>query len=133
MPDLTPPLDTLYTPGCPRTHSVDQAGLKLKDLPAFASQMLGLKCVPPPRGFTPLLQLKPHINFSVSKCSFSLLLYLVSGLNSSKCCNSSVLPHNPFTPFLPKPAYTVTVTALPSPLILLKIFFTPSYQNLNPK
>ena len=28
---------------CPRTHSVDQAGLKLKDLLASASQVLGLK------------------------------------------------------------------------------------------
>jgi hypothetical protein len=28
---------------CPGTHSVDQAGLELKDSPAFASQVLGLK------------------------------------------------------------------------------------------
>jgi hypothetical protein len=29
--------------GCPGTHSVDQAGLKLRSLPASASQVLGLK------------------------------------------------------------------------------------------
>jgi hypothetical protein len=29
--------------GCPGTHSVDQAGLKLKDPPASASQVLRLK------------------------------------------------------------------------------------------
>jgi hypothetical protein len=31
------------SPGCPGTHSVDQAGLKLRNLPASASQVLGLK------------------------------------------------------------------------------------------
>jgi hypothetical protein len=29
--------------GCPRTHFVDQAGLELRNLPASASQVLGLK------------------------------------------------------------------------------------------
>ena len=34
------------SPGCPGTHSVGQAGLKLRNPPAFASQVLGLKaCV----------------------------------------------------------------------------------------
>jgi hypothetical protein len=37
---------SLGSPGCPRTHFVDQAGLKLRNLPASASQVLGLKaCV----------------------------------------------------------------------------------------
>jgi hypothetical protein len=31
------------SPGCPETHSVDQAGLKLRNPPASASQVLGLK------------------------------------------------------------------------------------------
>jgi hypothetical protein len=34
---------SLYSPGCPGTCSVDQAGLELRDLPASASQVLGLK------------------------------------------------------------------------------------------
>jgi hypothetical protein len=34
---------SLYSPGCPRTHFVDQAGLKLRNLPASASQVLRLK------------------------------------------------------------------------------------------
>jgi hypothetical protein len=34
---------SLYSPGCPETHSVDQAGLELRNLPASASQVLGLK------------------------------------------------------------------------------------------
>jgi hypothetical protein len=31
------------SPDCPGTHSIDQAGLKLRNLPVFASQVLGLK------------------------------------------------------------------------------------------
>jgi hypothetical protein len=31
------------SPGCPRTHSVDQAGLELRNPPASASQVLGSK------------------------------------------------------------------------------------------
>jgi hypothetical protein len=33
----------LYSPGCPGTHSVDQAGLELRNPPASASQVLGWK------------------------------------------------------------------------------------------
>ena len=33
----------LCSPGCLETSSVDQAGLELRDLPASASQVLGLK------------------------------------------------------------------------------------------
>jgi hypothetical protein len=34
---------SLCCSGCSGTHSVDQAGLRLRDPPAFASQVLGLK------------------------------------------------------------------------------------------
>jgi hypothetical protein len=34
---------SLCSPGCPETHFVDQAGLELRNLPASASQVLGLK------------------------------------------------------------------------------------------
>jgi hypothetical protein len=34
---------SLYSPNCPGTHSVDQAGLELRNLPASASRVLGLK------------------------------------------------------------------------------------------
>jgi hypothetical protein len=34
---------SLCSPGCPGTHSVDQAGLELRNLPVSASQVLGLK------------------------------------------------------------------------------------------
>ena len=37
---------SLYCPGSPGTHSLDQTGLKLRNAPASASQVLGLKmCV----------------------------------------------------------------------------------------
>ncbi|GAB1300047.1 Mitogen-activated protein kinase 1 [Apodemus speciosus] len=56
---------SLCSPGCPGTHSVDQAGLELRNPPASASQMLGLQACaaattattppppppPPPSGF----------------------------------------------------------------------------------
>jgi hypothetical protein len=34
---------SLYSSGCPGTHSVDQAGLELRNPPASAPQVLGLK------------------------------------------------------------------------------------------
>jgi hypothetical protein len=34
---------SLCSPGCPGTHSIDQVSLKLRNLPASASQVLGLK------------------------------------------------------------------------------------------
>jgi hypothetical protein len=34
---------SLCSPGCPGTHSVDQASLELRNLPASASKVLGLK------------------------------------------------------------------------------------------
>jgi hypothetical protein len=34
---------SLYSPGCPGTHFVDQAGLELRNLPASSSRVLGLK------------------------------------------------------------------------------------------
>jgi hypothetical protein len=33
----------LYSPGCPGTHFEDQAGLELRNPPASASRVLGLK------------------------------------------------------------------------------------------
>jgi hypothetical protein len=34
---------SLYSPGCPGAHFVDQAGLELRNPPASASRLLGLK------------------------------------------------------------------------------------------
>jgi hypothetical protein len=44
---------SLCSPGCPGTHSVDQAGLELRNLPASASRVLGLKvCATTPGQFS---------------------------------------------------------------------------------
>jgi hypothetical protein len=48
---------SLYSPGCPGTHSVDQAGLELRNPPASASGVLGLKACATTRGYTLLLKL----------------------------------------------------------------------------
>jgi hypothetical protein len=42
---------SLYSPGCPGTHFVDQAGLELKNPPASASRVLGLKACATTPGF----------------------------------------------------------------------------------
>ncbi|GAB1299411.1 Dynein axonemal assembly factor 11 [Apodemus speciosus] len=47
---------SLYSPGCPGTHSVDQAGLELRNPPASASQVLGLQaCATTPGSIYQLL------------------------------------------------------------------------------
>jgi hypothetical protein len=42
---------SLCSPGCPGTHSVDQAGLELRNPPASASRVLGLKACATTPGF----------------------------------------------------------------------------------
>jgi hypothetical protein len=44
---------SLYSPGCPGTHFVDQASLELRNPPASASRVLGLKACATPgfKGF----------------------------------------------------------------------------------
>jgi hypothetical protein len=42
---------SLCSPGCPGTHSVDRAGLELRNPPASASQVLGLKACATTPGF----------------------------------------------------------------------------------
>ena len=43
---------SLYSPGCPGTLFVDQAALELRNLPAFASQVLRLKACTTTPGLT---------------------------------------------------------------------------------
>jgi hypothetical protein len=42
---------SLYSPGCPGTHSEDQAGLELRNPPASASRVLELKACATTPGF----------------------------------------------------------------------------------
>ena len=46
-----------YIPGCPGTHFVDQAGLELRNLPALASRVLGLKSCATTSGLALLLKM----------------------------------------------------------------------------
>jgi hypothetical protein len=56
---------SLCSPGCPGTHSVDQAGFELRNLPAAASQVLGLKTCATTTGHF-LTSLWRHFNFPLS-------------------------------------------------------------------
>jgi hypothetical protein len=48
---------SLYSPGCPGTHFVDQAGLKLRNLLASASRVLELKACTTTPGWVTSLEL----------------------------------------------------------------------------
>jgi hypothetical protein len=52
---------SLYSPGCPGTHFVDQTGLELRNPPASASGVLGLKAcaTTPTPGFLTRLLIAP--------------------------------------------------------------------------
>ena len=51
---------SLCSPGCPGTHSLDQAGLELRNLPASVSQSAGITGMchhcPAPNDFNPRIQ-----------------------------------------------------------------------------
>jgi hypothetical protein len=51
---------SLYSPGCPGTHFVDQAGLELRNPPASVSQVLGLKACATMPSFSYLFNIHPR-------------------------------------------------------------------------
>jgi hypothetical protein len=60
---------SLYSPGCPGTHSVDQAGLELRNPPASASQVLGLKmCATMPGSVFKLRKIYSKLQLVESVC-----------------------------------------------------------------
>jgi hypothetical protein len=70
---------SLYSPGCPGTHSVDQAGLELRNPPASASWVLGLKACATTPGLAPLFLRRQGIqgrSFPVYKLTGELRLPL---------------------------------------------------------
>ena len=70
---------SLYSLGCPGTHSVDQAGLELRNPPASASQVLGLKvCATTARPFIIIIIIIIIISSSSSSSSSSSTLKLSS-------------------------------------------------------
>jgi hypothetical protein len=60
---------SLYSPGCPGTHFVDQAGLELRNPPASASRVLGLK---------PCITTTSFFLAGCSLCLGSFLCFLIS-------------------------------------------------------
>ena len=66
---------SLYSPGCPGTHFVDQAGLKLRNLPASASQVLGLKACATTPGEIDLF-LKLHLLIVCARAFVHVLVYV---------------------------------------------------------
>jgi hypothetical protein len=105
---------SLYNPGYPGTHFVDQAGLELRTLPASASRVLGLKaCATTPGTF--LIHKKKKISFP--RLWFSIQekpkspLKIMNPNDISKGKKSS-----PASLFLP-----------PSPLLLSSLFPPLSY------
>jgi hypothetical protein len=55
---------SLYSPGYPGTHSVDQAGLELRNPPASASRVLGLKA------WATSAQLRFYFHLCICKCDW---------------------------------------------------------------
>jgi hypothetical protein len=61
---------SLRSPGCPGTHSVDQAGLELKNPPASAFQVLGLKvCDIIAWLLSNFLKIKTYVHLELDKCT----------------------------------------------------------------
>jgi hypothetical protein len=92
---------SLYSPGCLGTHSVDQAGLQLRNPPASASQVLGLKACATTPGpslilylripFGPLNAGSPTCSScSLAKAAFSVFLAQTSfaSWTPRACCSS---------------------------------------------
>ncbi|GAB1285850.1 Fer-1-like protein 4 [Apodemus speciosus] len=88
-------LVSLYSPGCPGTHSVDQAGLKLRNPPASASQVLGLKACA-----TTAQQPLGAPGAAPGEVSAKLELFLWLGLGKQAKACPSELP----TDLLPEPS-----------------------------
>jgi hypothetical protein len=73
---------SLYSPGCPGTHSVDQAGLEFRNPPASASQVLGFKACATTPGY---------FSFLVKKIIFYLCAHVCMCLHCKCTCQSSFL------------------------------------------
>jgi hypothetical protein len=73
---------SLYSPGCPGTYFVDQAGLELRNLPASASQVLGLKaCTTTGNTLARLLAFSLSLSFFLSLFLFLSFFLLRQGFS----------------------------------------------------
>jgi hypothetical protein len=65
---------SLYSPGCPGTHSVDQAGLELRNPPASTSQAQGLKACTTTAGWRHFLNWASLLSDDYSSCQADIKL-----------------------------------------------------------
>jgi hypothetical protein len=86
---------SLCSPGCPVTHSVNQAGLELRNLPASASQVLGLKACPATAWlfwavlkFLLWMSVLLHLGYRYSELNFVLVDWFLMNM---KCLSQSPL------------------------------------------
>jgi hypothetical protein len=84
----------LCSPGCPGTHFVDQAGLELRNPPASASRVLGLKACATMPGLDLVIRIVFLLLFRGNRSlmvftSLSVYLACVIGVRWSKCLRSS--------------------------------------------
>ena len=82
---------SLYSPGCPRTHSVDQAGLELRNPPASASRVLGLKaCATTPSRFSFFKSIYFIIyKYTVALLQMIVIHHVVTGISTQGLWKSS--------------------------------------------
>jgi hypothetical protein len=87
---------SLCSPGCPGTHFVDQAGLKLRNSPASASQVLGLKACATTPGWVCIVLKCPisiYCTFEHQKHEFRHLGSSVCGI--FMCCMPLLIMKDP--------------------------------------
>jgi hypothetical protein len=90
-PPPPPSRVSLCSPGCPGTHSVDQAGLELRNPPASASQVLGSKvCAITARPLLQHLRDMPYYNATVTDVT---LLLMNGNLTSVHYTTLTLLSH----------------------------------------
>jgi hypothetical protein len=87
---------SLYCPGCPGTHFVDQAGLEFRNTPASASQVLGLKvCATTP--WHNVLFLNSLIDHQISRWDFFLMYISMFHFGLIALCSSLICLHQSYT------------------------------------
>ena len=101
---------SLCSPGCPGTHSVDQAGLELRDPPASASQVLGLKVCATKLVLMPLQGILSRGFVCLFVCLFLSILGLFHCLGNSGILSWSswdfIHQAGPFHWLVPRPHWT---------------------------
>jgi hypothetical protein len=84
---------SLYSPGCSGTHFVDQAGLELRNLPASASRVLGLKACSTKSSLTFFTKSEVRVQEHCSRVSQSQTILCFRITRSSFSLSTQIAPH----------------------------------------